>query len=86
VRSSGGSALPISQYRPGVYGVLAVYLVALAYFAAAGRHRLVLSPEEEFAMTQGEHGQPQLEGYGRTSVEGDIEPAEPTEPTEPRPA
>jgi hypothetical protein len=28
----------------------------------------VLSPEEEFAMTRGEHGRPQREGYGTTSV------------------
>jgi ethanolamine permease len=38
------------DYRPGVYGVAVFYLVAVAYFALAGRHRLVLSPEEEFAM------------------------------------
>jgi ethanolamine permease len=58
-----------SDYRPGVYGVAIFYLVALAYFAVAGRNRLVLSPEEEFAMTQGEHGHPETEGYGRTRVE-----------------
>ena len=65
-----GAILYNEDYRPGVYGVLAVYLVALAYFAAAGRHRLVLSPEEEFATTLGERGHPEIEGYGRTSVEG----------------
>jgi ethanolamine permease len=64
-----GAILYNSDYRPGVYGVAVVYLVALAYFAAAGRHRLVFSPEEEFAMTLGEHGHPETEGYGRTSVE-----------------
>jgi ethanolamine permease len=52
-----------------VYGVAIVYLVAIAYFAAAGRHKLVLSPEEEFAMTGGEHGRPESEGYGQTRVE-----------------
>jgi ethanolamine permease len=41
------------DYRPGVYGVAVFYLVAIAYFAAMGRHRLVLSPEEEFAMSHG---------------------------------
>jgi ethanolamine permease len=41
------------DYRPGVYGVALFYLVAVAYFAIAGRHRLVLSPEEEFAMSHG---------------------------------
>ena len=57
------------EYRNGVYGVAIVYLVAIAYFAIAGRHRLVLSPEEEFAMTRGEHGRPQREGYGQTRLE-----------------
>ena len=33
-----------------------------------GRNKLVLSPEEEFAMTRGEHGRPEEEGYGTTSV------------------
>jgi len=28
----------------------------------------VLSPEEEFALTLGEHGHPETEGYGKTSV------------------
>jgi len=44
------------DYRPGVYGVALFYVVAVAYFAAMGRHRLVLSPEEEFAMS---HGKPE---------------------------
>jgi ethanolamine permease len=61
-----GAILYNADYRPGVYGVAVVYLVALAYFAAAGRHRLVLSPEEDFAMSRGEHGHPEVEGYGGT--------------------
>jgi ethanolamine permease len=40
-------------YRPGLYGVAAYYVLGVIYFAIAGRHRLVLSPEEEFALTQG---------------------------------
>jgi len=64
-----GAILYNEDYRPGVYGVAVVYLVALAYFAIAGRHRLVLSPEEEFATTRGEHGHPEVEGYGRTKLE-----------------
>jgi hypothetical protein len=28
----------------------------------------VLSPEEEFALTQGQHGHPETEGYGKTHV------------------
>ena len=70
------------DYRPGVYGTAIFYVVAVAYFAVAGRHRLVLSPEEEFAMTRGEHGHPEREGYGRTSVD-DIAGAEDTTPDRP---
>ncbi len=50
-------------YRPGVYGVAIYYVLGVLYFAIAGRHRLVLSPEEEFALTQGEQGVPAAEGY-----------------------
>jgi ethanolamine permease len=46
-------------YRPGVYGVAIYYVLGIIYFAIAGRHRLVLSPEEEFALTSGERGVPQ---------------------------
>ena len=56
------------DYRNGVYGVAIFYAVAIVYFAVAGRHKLVLSPEEEFAVTRGEHGHPEREGYGRTGV------------------
>ena len=61
------------DYRPGVYGVAIFYIVAVGYFAAMGRHRLVLSPEEEFATTRGVHGHPEVEGYGVTELEGGLE-------------
>jgi ethanolamine permease len=70
------------DYRPGVYGTAIFYVVAVAYFAVAGRHRLVLSPEEEFAMTRGEHGHPETEGYGTTHVE-DIARGTPATPPAP---
>jgi ethanolamine permease len=57
-----------ADYRPGVYGTLIYFLLGILYFAIAGRHRLVLSPEEEFALTQGERGHPEIEGYGTTHV------------------
>jgi ethanolamine permease len=56
------------DYRPGVYGTLIYFLIGILYFAIAGRHKLVLSPEEEFAVTRGEHGHPETEGYGTTHV------------------
>jgi ethanolamine permease len=56
-------------YRPGVYGTLVYFVLGLLYFAFIGRHRLVLTPEEEFALTRGEHGHPEREGYGKTHVD-----------------
>jgi ethanolamine permease len=73
------------DYRPGVYGVAIFYLVAVAYFAVAGRHRLVFSPEEEFAMTRGAHGHPEREGYGVTELEGGLEAQMDEAPPEPEP-
>ncbi|MDF3070061.1 MAG: amino acid permease-associated region [Polyangiaceae bacterium] len=40
-------------YLKGVYAALAWYVAGLIYFAAVGRHRLVLSPEEQFALNEG---------------------------------
>src|ERR671913_423717 len=71
------------DYRPGVWGTLIYFVLGIAYFAISGRNRLVLSPEEEFAMTRGEHGRPQQEGYGTTHV-ADIG-AEPTVKETPAP-
>ncbi len=87
-----GAILYNDEYRPGVYGVAIVYVVALAYFAIAGRHRLVLSPEEEFAMTKGEHAQHPEEVYAHTRMEGlehpappDVDPGAVPPPEEPPP-
>jgi ethanolamine permease len=57
------------DYRPGVYGTLIYFVIGIVYFAVAGRHRLVLSPEEEFALTQGERGVPGQSGYATSSAE-----------------
>ena len=56
-------------YRAGVYSALAWYLAGLIYFALVGRHKLVLSPEEEFALTGGQHGHPEREGYRTTKID-----------------
>ena len=57
------------DYRPGVYGTLVYFVIGIIYFAVRGRHKLVLSPEEEFAMSHGQHGANlQEEGYGTVSV------------------
>jgi ethanolamine permease len=41
-------------YRGGVFWVAVWFAVGVAYFALVGRHRLILSPEEEFALSQRE--------------------------------
>jgi len=55
-------------YVCGAVGTLVYFLLGIAYFALIGRNRLVLSPEEEFALTRGQHGHPETEGYGQTKV------------------
>jgi ethanolamine permease len=57
------------DYRPGVYGTLIYFLIGILYFAIAGRHRLVLSPEEEFALTEGSSGVPAQEGFATSAAE-----------------
>ncbi len=41
-------------FLPAIYAIIIVYVLFLAYFAAIGRHNLVLSPEERYAV-HGEH-------------------------------
>jgi ethanolamine permease len=41
-------------YVAGVLWVAAWFAVGIVYFALFGRHHLILSPEEEFAMARGE--------------------------------
>jgi len=45
-----GFQLADPAYRAGVLGVAAWFTVGIAWFAAVGRHHLVLSPEEAFAL------------------------------------
>jgi ethanolamine permease len=73
-------------YRPGVYGVAIYYVLGVLYFAIAGRNRLVLSPEEEFALTAGEHGIPQEAGFVATKEEQEaiLRGGQPTMPPEAR--
>jgi ethanolamine permease len=50
-------------FQPAIIAIVIVYVVILVGFAIWGRHRLVLSPEEEYALSGGLHGDPQKEGY-----------------------
>jgi ethanolamine permease len=50
--------------RPAIAAIAVVYVIILVVFAVYGRKNLVLSPEEEYAVSGGLHGDPQKEGYG----------------------
>jgi ethanolamine permease len=43
-------------YRGAVYYVAGFYVLGILYFALVGRNQLILSPEEEFALSKGEKG------------------------------
>ncbi|CAB4895202.1 MAG: amino acid permease [Actinobacteria bacterium] len=58
-------------FTPAIIAIAVVYVVLLVSFAIWGRNRLVLSPEEEYALSGGEHGNTQKESLGGT-VEADI--------------
>jgi ethanolamine permease len=57
--------------RPAIAAIAIVYVVILVLFGIWGRKRLILSPEEEYAVSGGLHGDPQKEGYGG-KVEAEI--------------
>nr|WP_253867971.1 amino acid permease [Mycobacterium sp. GA-1285] len=60
------------DYRPAVIAIVVFYVLGLLVFGFYGRHRLVLSPEEEYAVTGGLHGyDPGAEGLGGT-IEDEI--------------
>ncbi len=55
------------DYRSVIVGVAIFFAIGLAYFAVRGRHHLVFSPEEEYAMSHGHRGaHPDTEGYDTT--------------------
>lgn len=56
-------------YLKGVYAALAWYVAGLVYFAAVGRHRLVLSPEEQFALNEGRAAAPATAAQGASAPE-----------------
>ncbi|PZQ89767.1 MAG: amino acid ABC transporter permease [Leifsonia xyli] len=58
------------SYQPAIVAIAIVYILILIGFALWGRKRLVLSPEEEYALSGGLHGDPQQEGYD--AMEGEV--------------
>ena len=57
-------------FGPAIVAIAIVYVVILLGFGLFFRHRLVLSPEEEYAISGGSHGDPQAEGYD--AMEGEV--------------
>ena len=51
-------------FRPAIVAIVIVYVIALIIFGVYTRHHLVLSPEEEYAISGGLHRDPAKEGYG----------------------
>lgn len=51
-------------FQPAIIAIVVVYVIGLLIFGLYGRHHLILSPEEEYAVSGGLHGDPQIEGYG----------------------
>ncbi|TDT33096.1 amino acid permease [Naumannella halotolerans] len=45
-------------FRPAIIAIIVIYVLIFAVFAVYGRHRLVLSPEEEYANSGGLRGDP----------------------------
>lgn len=63
-------------FLPAIIAIAVVYVVIFVGFAVYGRHRLVLSPEEEYALSGGLHGDPQAEtlGANEAAVLGETPP------------
>ena len=57
-------------FGPAIIAIAIVYVIILLGFGLFFRHRLVLSPEDEYALSGGSHGDPQAEGYD--AMEGEV--------------
>lgn len=56
-------------FQPAIIAIVIVYALILIGFAVWGRKQLVLSPEEEYALSGGLHGDPETDGYGGVVAE-----------------
>ncbi len=65
-------------YQIAIAAIAVVYVVGLIVFAVYGRRRLVLSPEEEYALSGGLHRDPEAEGYDAMEKEVFGEEKKPT--------
>ena len=55
------SLLFVPAYEGAVIAIAIVFLIGVALFAIFGRKKLILSPEEEYALSGGAHGDPATE-------------------------
>ncbi|GAA4181831.1 amino acid permease [Gryllotalpicola koreensis] len=55
------SLLFVPAYQGAVIAIAIVFLIGVGLFALLGRKRLILSPEEEYALSGGVHGDPEKE-------------------------
>jgi ethanolamine permease len=53
----------VPGYQIAIGAIAVVYVIGLIVFAVYGRKRLVLSPEEEYALSGGLHRDPEVDGY-----------------------
>ncbi|MFJ9537108.1 amino acid permease [Streptomyces sp. NPDC101225] len=53
-----------SDYHSAVIAIAVLYAIGLVLYYVFARHRLVLAPEEEYAMSGGLHRDPAVEHYG----------------------
>jgi len=60
----------VPGYQIAIAAIAVVYVIGLIVFALWGRKRLVLSPEEEYALSGGLHRDPEAEGYD--AMEGEV--------------
>jgi ethanolamine permease len=59
----------VVDFRPAIITGVIIFGVGVLLFALVGRHHLVLSPEEEYALSGGLHGDPEVEGYDAMEAE-----------------
>ena len=70
--------IEIPPFADTIVAIVVLYAIGLALFALFGRHRLILSPEEEYAMSGGLHRDPEVEHYG-AALEAELPPEDFTE-------
>jgi ethanolamine permease len=61
-----------ADYRAAIIAIVVLYAVGLVLYFTVMRHRLVLAPEEEYAMSGGLHRDPAVEHYGDEALESEL--------------